>query len=137
MADVDVIADVLKKAMEAYPDNNFLKSLWQQYGMRGSLSKKQLEGLFSKASKISSLPPGRLATLEAIILKKPTRYRSTISLPEKALPDTGVGEKIECILEKYPAHKRVLFFKFKSEKGEKFNSNELDELDRFHKLLIK
>ena len=71
--DVDVIMDILKETLKANPAAAFVESLLFQYQERGGLSKKQLEGLHSKASKVSSIAPGKLATLEAIILKSPTR----------------------------------------------------------------
>ena len=79
--DVDVIMDVLKETLSAYPASVFVQSLLHQYQERGGLSKKQLEGLHSKASKVKTIVPGKLATLEAIILKKPTRYKSPEPAP--------------------------------------------------------
>ncbi len=46
------------------------------------LSKKQLEGLYQKALKVESIPDGKLATLEAVIMKKPTRYKSAPPPPK-------------------------------------------------------
>ena len=100
--DVDVIMDVLKQALLAYPTSTFINSLMQQYQERGSLSKKQLEGLHSKASKIKDIAPGKLATLQAIILRKPTRYKSTISLQEPLKADDISYQLAEEILRKYP-----------------------------------
>lgn len=74
--DLDIVLDILKATLAAFPTSKFVESLLYQYQERGSLSKKQLEGLHHKASNVASLPPGKLATLEAIILKKPTRYKS-------------------------------------------------------------
>ena len=109
--DVDVIKDLLALALAAQPASSFLQSLSYQYEERGGLSKKQLEGLYKKAEKIPTIPGGKLATLEAVILKKPTRYKSAkpenTPLYEK---DTRVGELIKNILDKLPQHKRVLFF---------------------------
>jgi len=73
--DVDIISDVLKASREAYPNSSFLQSLSVQYEERGGLSKKQLEGLYKKAEKIREKPPNWLATLEAEILKRPTRFK--------------------------------------------------------------
>jgi len=41
-----------------------------------------LQGLYDKASKINSIPVNKLATLEAVILKKPTKYKSALPAPE-------------------------------------------------------
>ena len=51
---VDVIRDVLKLTLEAYPESNFIKSLLFQYQERGGLSKKQLQDLYTKASKVNT-----------------------------------------------------------------------------------
>lgn len=134
--DVDIIMDVLQATLKAYPNSEFISSLSNQYQERGGLSKKQLEGLYFKAVKVESIPANKLATLEAEILKRPTRYKS--SLPEnKPLyeKDEAVGEQIVSILKKYPQHKRVLFFKTKFENNETLSSTELTELKKFHTLL--
>lgn len=112
--DVDVIRDILEQTEIAFPVSTFVKSLHQQYLNRGGLSKKQLEGLYQMAQKVKTIPVGKLSTLEAIILKKPTRYKS--DKPEPAplyKKDEELGKKITAILEKYPQHKRVLFPKNK------------------------
>ncbi len=136
--EVDIILDVLKEALNAYPASEFVASLLFQYQERGSLSKKQLEGLHSKASKVSTISPGKLATLEAIIRKKPTRYKSEFSTPA-ALPEKD--EKLEAllndILAKYPEHKRVVFIKTKFDNNEAISALEKTEIEKFHKLLIK
>jgi len=133
--DVDVIKDVLAAAREAFPESTFIQSLSLQYEERGGLSKKQLEGLFQKAQKIRGLATNKLATLEAEILKKPTRYKS--KLPEnKPLysKEEKTGEMIESILAKYPQHKRVLFFKAKYDNNEPLSTSEMLELEKFSKL---
>ncbi len=134
--DVDVVKDVLKATLEAFPDSTFVKSLSFQYEERGGLSKKQLEGLYNKAAKVKAIPDNKLATLEAVIRKKPTRYKSP--LPEtKPLytKDKETGRLIEAILAKYPLHKRVLFLQSKYENNELLSPIELSELKKFHKLL--
>jgi hypothetical protein len=137
--DVDVINDVLLMVMEAFPHSEFVKSLYQQYHERGGLSKKQLQGLYGKASKVKDMPPARLATLEAVILKKTAKYRSekprvTAEPPQKNLQ---AGAAINNILAKYPQHKRVLFFKLKYDNNEPLVATELAELQKFEKLLNK
>ena len=135
--DVDVISDVLKAALTAYPESTFIKSLSFQYEERGGLSKKQLEGLHKKAQKVTTIPAGKLATLEAVILKRPTRFKSPPAPTSKPVEakDTRPGEIIESILARYPQHKRVLFFKSKYDNNETLSPAELAELEKFNKLL--
>jgi hypothetical protein len=136
--DVDIVLDLLKAVAEAHPASEFAQSLLRQYQERGGLSKKQLQGLYGKASKIDSIPPHKLATLEAIILKKPTRYKS--ELP-KAGPlyekDEEAGRMITAILAKYPQHKRVLYFKAKYDNNEVLSASEITELQKFNKVLSR
>ena len=87
---------------------------------------------------MKAIPANKLATLEAMILKRPNRYKS--ALPENTplySKDEGTGHLIDAILEKYPQHKRVLFFKAKFENNEPLLIAETAELERFHKLLVK
>jgi hypothetical protein len=134
--DVDIIKDILEAAQAAYPNSVFVQSLARQYEERGGLSKKQLEGLFGKARKIKGLPPGKLATLEAMILKRPTRYKSAPPPPKPLYTkDEKTGELIGAILAKYPQHKRVLFFQSKYNNNESLSAAELAELEKFQKLL--
>lgn len=133
--DVDVINDVLKAVLEAQPDSTFAQSLYHQYQERGGLSKKQLEGLYKKAQKIKSIAPHKLATLEAVILKRPTRYKSAPPPPKPLYEkDEKTGLMIETILAKNPQHKRVLFFQSKYHHNESFSPAEVLELERFYKL---
>ena len=134
--EVDIINDVLKAAMLAYPGSSFIQSLSFQYQERGGLSKKQLEGLYGKAVKIKTMPANWLATLEAEILKRPTRYKSAPPSPTPLyVKDENIGQMIISILEKYPQHKRVLFLKSKYDNHEPLSATELAELERFNKLL--
>lgn len=138
MSHVDVVSDVLSAAMKAYPDSDFVQSLSHQYLVRGSLSKRQLEGLYKKAERIKGLPPNKLATLEAIILKRPKKYKSTLPPSEPLYKkDEQSGKLISEILTKYPQHKRVLFFQSKFNNNETLTPTESAELEKFHKLLIK
>src|SRR5579872_2218350 len=126
---LDIINEVLEECILAYPVSSFIISLYKQYQQRGSLSKKQLQGLYGKASKIEHLPPGKLATIEAIIKRMPTRFKS--ELPEiKPLfeKDEATGKMISEILEKYPQHKRVLFLKAKYDNNEVFTATDTTEL---------
>ncbi|HWC54799.1 MAG TPA: hypothetical protein VG676_14525 [Chitinophagaceae bacterium] len=134
--DVDVISDVLKLTLAAYPDSAFIKSLSYQYVERGGLSKKQLEGLYKKAVNVKNIPAAKLSTLEAIILKKPTRYKSPLPAPAPLYKkSTREGELIAAILEKFPQHKRVLFLKTKYDNNEILSSSETAELEKFYKML--
>lgn len=134
--EVDIVNDVLEECITAYPVSSFVISLYKQYMQRGSLSKKQLQGLYSKASKIENIQTGKLATLEAIIKKMPTRSKS--ELPENKPmfeKDENTGKIITTILTKYPQHKRVLFLKSKYDNNDLLSATETDELKKFEKLL--
>jgi hypothetical protein len=133
---LDIINEVLEECILAYPLSSFIISLYKQYLERGSLSKKQLQGLYGKASKIETLPPGKLATIEAIIKKMPTRYKS--ELPEnKPLfeKEESTGKLISEILSRYPNHKRLLYLQSKFENNEIFSQADLADLKRFKSLL--
>jgi len=114
---IDIIGKVLDALYKHNPDALFVMSLMHQYEERGSLSKKQLQGLYQKASNVEDIPIGWLGTLEAIILKMPTRYRSTETILATPIykKDEESGKLITAILEKYPQHKRVLFLRSKYE----------------------
>lgn len=136
--DIDIIADLLMAVIKERPDDTFCKSLLLQYQERGGLSKKQLEGLLGKATKFTKSPPGKLATLEAIILKKHTNFKSSPSLPIVTVEtDDSSLLLIDAILNKYPSHKRVLFFKMKIDNREVLGQTDKDELNKFAKILLK
>jgi hypothetical protein len=135
---LDIINMLLEDCIMAYPVSSFVISIYQQYQQRGWLSKKQLQGLYGKASKINGVLPGRLAALESIIKQMPTRDRS--ELPENVPmfeKDKTAGSLIEEILSKYPQHKRVLFLKAKYDNNEVISATEVAELNKFKKLLFK
>jgi hypothetical protein len=135
--DVDIVLDILKAVVEARPLSSFAQSLLRQYQERGGLSKKQLQGLYSKALKINDIPANKLATLEAIILKKHTRYKSDLPATEPLYSkDESTGKMIGAILAKYPQHKRVVFFKVKYDNNEVLSVTELAELKKFSTLLL-
>ena len=134
--DVDIVLDILKAVLEVQPGSTFVQSLLYQYQERGGLSRKQLEGLYNKASRIPTIPSNKLATLEAIILRKPQKYKSPIPPNEELYKkDEETGKLINSILEKYPQHKRVIFFKAKYDNNEPLSPKELAELQKFKKLL--
>ncbi|MFT3682400.1 MAG: hypothetical protein QM791_19245 [Ferruginibacter sp.] len=136
--EVDVVLDILNEAIAHFPSSTFIQSLLFQYQERGGLSKKQLQGLYDKASKLGSLSSAKLATLEAIILKKNAKHRSPkpgpVSFNNK---EEIVGQRINAILNKYPAHKRVLFYKQKYDTNGVFTPAEKAELEKFYSLLLK
>jgi hypothetical protein len=134
--DLDIIKDLLEAVLAAQPDSSFTQSLLHQYQERGGLSKKQLQGLYGKAQKLKNIPPGKLATLEAIILKRPIKDRSPLpSTGPLYIKDEETGRMIESILEKYPQHKRVLYYKSKYDNNEALPATESAELQKFYKLL--
>lgn len=138
MSHVDVISDILSAALKWYPDSDFVQNLSHQYLVKGGLSKRQLEGLYKKAERIAGLAPGKLATLEAIILKRHKKYRSTLPDNEPLFKkDETSAQLIDDILRKYPQHKRVLFFQAKVTNNESLSATDLAELTKFHKFLIK
>ncbi len=135
---IDIIDKVLDACYKNNPDGIFIQSLMHQYEERGNLSKKQLEGLYLKAKNVNDIPESWLGTLEAIIKKMPTRYKS--ALPEKKPlfeKDKIVGETIAHLLAKAPQHKQVLFLKKKYDNNEILSATEIAELVKFRKLLDK
>jgi hypothetical protein len=129
---IDIVNEILEECIVAYPISSFIISLYKQYQQRGSLSKKQLEGVYSKAAQIENISTSKLATLEALIKKMPTRYKSEISAPATAFEkDTAVGEMIAAILEKRPQHKTVLLLKIKYDRNEVLTAAEISDLKRF------
>jgi hypothetical protein len=135
---MDVLLDILNEMVKAHPASDFVNSLHQQYCNRGGLSKKQLEGLHSKSLKTPTISQSRLATLEAIIKKKPTRERAAATItPPLPVKDESVGKIINAILDKYPQHKRLLFLKSKFDNNENISALDLAEIEKFGKLLLK
>ncbi len=133
---VDVVYDILVAVTEARPQDEFARSILFQYLERGGLSKKQLQGLYGKAKKFTGVSPAKLATLEAIILKKPEKNKSP--LPENTpfyTKDEVTGNLINQILSKYPSHIRVKFLKSKFDNNEPLSPAEVAEIQRFNKLL--
>ncbi len=138
MNDINILLDILKQMVKLHPGSGFVKSLYQQYCNRGGLSKKQLEGLYDKASKTAAIPQNKLATLEAIIKKKPTRERAAATIKNIApVKDEATGQLLSGILIKYPQHKRVLFLKMKYENNETLTAVEISEIQKFGNLLLK
>jgi hypothetical protein len=138
MNSVDVTLSILETLLKEKPDNIFVGSLHQQYCNRGGLSKKQLEGLMAKAQQSKNVSTAKIATLEAIIKKKPTRYKSKL-VPKIAVPIKNEATEIAIkqILEKYPQHKMALLMQSKVKHGDPLSKAEEDEIKRLAKLLYK
>lgn len=133
---VDIVLDILKIVAEKQSGNQFSQSILMQYQERGGLSKKQLEGLYGKAKRIPEISQNKLATLEAIILRKHEKQKSDLPANTPLYQkDEGVVEMIESILSKSPQHKRVLFLKSKVDSNSPLSPAEVTELKKFHKLL--
>lgn len=136
---VDVIDKVLEACYQYNKDALFVMSLMHQYEERGSLSKKQLEGLVAKARKVPDMPVGWLAAVEAIILKMPTRDKTPVNLTKTEPADTD--EKWQsyatAILDKYPNHKRVLYIDAIIKQQKPLTATEQQELIKFHRILIE
>jgi len=98
-----------------------------------------MQGLYDKASRVPDILPGKLASLQAIINKMPTRYRS--EAPKTTAPifqkDEEAGELIRQILAKFPEHKRVLFLQSKYENHEKLSPADIADLKRFAEVVRK
>lgn len=135
---VDVVLDVLNACIERYPASGFVQSLHGQYLERGFLTRKQLEGLHSKAQKATGIEPQKLATLEAIIKKLPERQKS--EKPVNSAPlyekNTSLQVMIAAILNQKPGHKRVLELQQKNNANMPFSSHELTELKQFYTMFV-
>ena len=132
----DIVNEILEACILAYPLSSFIISLYKQYQERGSLSKKQLQGLYGKAEKIEDLAPGKLGTLEAVIKRMPTRYKSELPPPQPEIEkQPRIGEMIAEILARYPEHKRVIFLKSKYDSNTQLTAAEVADLERFRKLI--
>jgi hypothetical protein len=134
---IDIVNVVLEDCIIAFPVSSFIISLYKQYQQRGSLSKKQLIGLHSKASSIKDIQPAKLATLEALIKKMPNRYKSELPTKnDEPEPVNPAEDLIRIILSRYPEHKRVLFLKSKFDKDGVLSPAEIADLQRL-KVVLK
>ncbi|NCI48242.1 hypothetical protein [Sediminibacterium soli] len=120
---IDIVGKTLDALYRHNPDALFVMSLMHQYEERGSLSKKQLQGLHQRALQSKIIPQNWLGTLEAIILKMPTRYKPVEPVVKTPVyeKDETTGRMIDAILARYPQHKRVLFLQ------SKYLANSLDK----------
>jgi hypothetical protein len=119
---IDIIDKILDACYKYNPDALFIMSLMHQYEERGSLSKKQMEGLYLKAE----------------IIKRPNRDKTpAASLKPLEEKDIATESRIKAILDKYPQHKRVVFLQSKISNNQVLSLDEKKEVEKFHKLLIK
>ncbi len=138
MAEINIILQILETLLKSDPDAVFVNSLHQQYCNRGGLSKKQLEGLYAKAAKTGLIPATKLATLEAIIKKKPTRYKSeAIKIAREPVKDESIGKALEAILHLFPQHKMALFLHSKYTHNEVLSETEKAAIKRLANVLLK
>jgi hypothetical protein len=136
--EVDIVLDILQAVAQANPENIFTQSILQQYQERGGLSKKQLQGLYGKAQKVEGIPVNKLATLEAIILRKHEKTKSDLPVATPLYTkNKELGAMIDEILVKYPLHKRVLFIKSKYDNNEVLTSTDISDLKTFVKLVTR
>ena len=138
MTEINIILSILETLKEHKPDSVFINSLHHQFCNRGGLSKKQLEGIQAKAIQSNLISTAKLATLEAIIKKKPTRYKSekikTVVTEKK---DDVVLQLLEDILSRFPQHKMALFLHSKFKHNDILTDAEIAEVKRLHKVLLK
>jgi len=135
---IDMINVVLEDCIMAYPVSSFIIHIYKHYLKWGNLSKKQLQGLYEKAAAIENIPPGKLAALEAIIKRMPTRDKSPLPPPTPLYEkDESAGKLIDAVLAVFPMHKRALFLQSKYLNNELLNSDELADLNRFKKMADK
>jgi hypothetical protein len=134
--EIDSVNVLLEECIMAFPVSSFVISLYKQYVSRGYLTKKQLLGLYDKASGIEGIAPGKLAAVEAIIKKMPTRFKSEKPaikpLYEK---NEEAAMLIRNILSKNPSHKRTLFLETKLRNNEPISQSEMKELKTFNDIL--
>jgi hypothetical protein len=139
---IDVIDKLLSLCYAHNKDALFIMSLMHQYEERGSLSKKQLEGLLLKAQKIKEIPAHQIAAVEAIVLKMPTRdktpvKKTTPSIDEAQVQISAALAQTDQILALYPSHKQVLLLRSKLMTHLALTPQEQADLNKFVKILIK
>ena len=139
---IDVIEKLLSLCYEHNKDALFIMSLMHQYEERGSLSKKQLQGLLLKAQKIKEIPAHQIAAVEAIVLKMPTRDKTPVqkTTPANSEAETQIAAALaqtEQILAVYPFHKQVLLLKSKLMSHQSLTPQEQADLTKFVKILVK
>ena len=139
---IDVIDKLLSLCYAHNKDALFIMSLMHQYEERGSLSKKQLQGLLLKAQKIKEIPAHQIAAVEAIVLKMPNRDKTPVQKPTPAISEAeaqiaAARAQTEQVLAVYPSHKQVLLLKSKLMSHQSLTPQEQADLNKFVKILIK
>jgi hypothetical protein len=139
---IDVIEKLLALCYEHNKDALFIMSLMHQYEERGSLSKKQLQGLLLKAQKIKEIPAHQIAAVEAIVLKMPTRDKTPVQKTTPAISEAEAQiaaalAQTEQILAVYASHKQVLLLRSKLMSHQSLTPQEQADLNKFVKILIK
>ena len=139
---IDVIDKLLSLCYAHNKDALFIMSLMHQYEERGSLSKKQLEGLLLKAQKIKEIPAHQIAAVEAIVLKMPTRDKTPVQKTPPAMSEAEAQisaslVQAEQILAVYPSHKQALLLKYKLSSKQPLTPQEQADLTKFVKILVK
>ena len=139
---IDVIDKLLSLCYEHNKDALFIMSLMHQYEERGSLSKKQLQGLLLKAQKIKEIPAHQIAAVEAIVLKMPTRDKTPVQKTTPAISEAEAQiaaalAQTEQILAVYQSHKQVLLLRSKLMSYQSLTTQEQADLNKFVKILIK
>jgi hypothetical protein len=139
---IDVIDKLLSLCYAHNKDALFIMSLMHQYEERGSLSKKQLEGLLLKAQKIKEIPAHQIAAVEAIVLKMPTRDKTPVQKTTPVINEAQAQKstalaQADQILALYPAHKQVLLLKSKLTSHQLLTPQEQADLTKFVKMLVK
>lgn len=132
----DIVNEVLESCILAFPTSSFIISLYKQYVQRGWLSKKQLESLHNKATKIPDLAVGKLATMEAMIKRMPNRYKSEKPLSTEAAPSQDLIDT-ETVLKAFPNHKGATELLAKLQGGATLLPTEKNNLKRFMALVEK
>ena len=134
--EIDSVNVLLEECIMAFPVSSFVISLYKQYVSRGYLTKKQLLGLYDKASGIEGIAPGKLAAVEAIIKKMPTRFKSEKPAIKPLYEKNEEADVlIRNILSKNPSHKRTLFLETKLRNNEPLSPSEMKELKTFNDIL--
>ena len=139
---IDVIDKLLSLCYAHNKDALFIMSLMHQYEERGSLSKKQLQGLLLKAQKIKEIPAHQIAAVEAIVLKMPNRDKTPVQKTTPAISEAeahivAARAQTEQVLALYPSHKQVLLLRSKLMSHQSLTTQEQADLTKFVKILVK